>query len=139
MKVSINDIQVKGRIRKETGDLNELARSMKEHGLINPLTITGDMVLLAGFRRLEAARLLGWEAIECSIIDAPTRLEKLQIEVNENLYRKKFTENEESFYKKEIDYESSRGLKRFFLWIKRMFSMLQAFLYALARRLFRKE
>ncbi len=139
MKVGISEIKVNRRIRKDTGDLDELARSMKEHGLINPVTITHDMVLLAGFRRLEAARLLGWESIECSVVDAPTRLEKMNIEVNENLYRKEFTEEEKALYEKELAYERSRGLRRVWLWLKRFIRKILAWLSDKGGNLFRKQ
>ncbi len=54
--------------RESLGDLTELQESMAEHGLIQPLIVrkAGDeqLVIVAGHRRHEAARRLGWRRIE---------------------------------------------------------------------------
>jgi ParB family chromosome partitioning protein len=50
-------------IRDGLGDLTEMARSIAEHGILQPLTVTedlqhdGQLLILAGHRRLGAARL----------------------------------------------------------------------------------
>jgi len=52
--------------------LRELAKSMKQEGLIQPITVrkVGTAYeLVVGERRLRAARLLGWETIDARIID----------------------------------------------------------------------
>jgi ParB family chromosome partitioning protein len=41
-----------------------LAASMQEHGQINPVLLTDDNVLVAGYRRFAAAGELGWDEIE---------------------------------------------------------------------------
>ena len=94
MLVRISEIQVKKRIRKESGNINELIESMNIHGLMNPIVLTREYQLIAGFRRLESARKLGWENIEASIIDAPTKIKKLEMEIEENIHRKDFTPDE---------------------------------------------
>lgn len=54
-----------GNIRDDLGDLEEMARSIREHGILQPLTATehptddGLLVLLAGHRRLRAALIAG--------------------------------------------------------------------------------
>lgn len=52
-----------GNIRDDLGDLSELALSIREHGILQPLTVTesedGRFLLLAGHRRLGAARKAG--------------------------------------------------------------------------------
>jgi len=53
--------------------LNELSRSMKEEGLIQPIVVrpVGQAFeLIAGERRLRAAEILGWETIEARVIEA---------------------------------------------------------------------
>jgi ParB family chromosome partitioning protein len=45
------------------GDIDALAASMKELGLLHPIVVRPDGVLVAGERRLRAAKLLGWETI----------------------------------------------------------------------------
>lgn len=55
----IDSITVGVRHRKDPGDLNALMRSIEEVGLLQPVTITPDGVLICGWRRLEALRRLG--------------------------------------------------------------------------------
>jgi len=56
-------------------ELAELARSMAEVGLINPLVVRplpgGTYQVLAGHRRLRAAQLLGWRTVRCQVRDLP--------------------------------------------------------------------
>ena len=94
MLIRISEIQIKKRIRKDFGNLNELAESMNIHGLMNPIVLTSDKILIAGQRRLESAKKLGWENIEATIIEAPTKIDKLEMEIEENLHRKDFTTDE---------------------------------------------
>ncbi len=94
MLVKISEIQIKKRIRKDFGNLNELAESMNLHGLMNPIVVTRELVLIAGQRRLESAKKLGWKSIEASIVDVPSGIEKLEMEIEENLHRKAFTTDE---------------------------------------------
>ena len=68
MKVRINEIKVNpGRRTALEHDVEELAFSISEIGLLNPITLTGDYTLVAGLHRLEAAKLLGWTEVECTI------------------------------------------------------------------------
>jgi len=94
MLVRISEIQIKKRIRKESGNIKELSESMNIHGLMNPIVLTREYQLIAGFRRLESAKKLGWENIEANIIDAPTKIKKLEMEIEENIHRKDFTPDE---------------------------------------------
>lgn len=94
MLIRISEIQIKKRIRKDFGNLNELAESMNIHGLMNPIVIDRDHMLIAGQRRLESAKKLGWKTIEATIVDAPTKIDKLEMEIEENIHRKDFTTDE---------------------------------------------
>lgn len=68
MKIRINDIKVNpGRRGTLEKDVEELAASIMEIGLLNPITLTEDHALIAGLHRLEAVKLLGWTEVECSI------------------------------------------------------------------------
>jgi ParB family chromosome partitioning protein len=69
MLVKIDDIKTKKRIRKDLGDLDSLKESMKNYGLMNPVTLNSKYELVAGERRLEAAKALGWERINANILD----------------------------------------------------------------------
>lgn len=70
--------------------VEELAESIAVLGLINPITLSQDKVLIAGRHRLEATRLLGQSWIEASVLP----LENLHAElasIDENLIRNELT------------------------------------------------
>jgi ParB family chromosome partitioning protein len=94
MQVPIEDIKVKKRIRKDLGDIETLAESLKTYGQINPIVITAKNVLIAGERRLEAAKALGWRTVNAVIVDFTDALAKLEYEVEENIQRRDFTPQE---------------------------------------------
>jgi ParB family chromosome partitioning protein len=94
MQVPIEDIKVKKRIRKDLGDVSSLADSLKHFGQINPIVITNDNVLIAGERRLEAAKSLGWRTINAVVAEFPDTLSKLEYEVEENIQRRDFNTEE---------------------------------------------
>ena len=94
MLVPIDEIRVRKRIRKDMGNIAALADSMKRLGQISPIVITKKNVLIAGGRRLEAARSLGWRTINATVVDAPDELAKLEYEVEENIQRRDFTHQE---------------------------------------------
>jgi ParB family transcriptional regulator, chromosome partitioning protein len=64
----ISKIRVGKRIRKDMGDIQGLAESMEELGLLQPITVTPDGLLLVGERRLRAAKLLGWAKIPVTVV-----------------------------------------------------------------------
>ncbi|MDR2617919.1 MAG: ParB/RepB/Spo0J family partition protein [Treponema sp.] len=94
MQIPIEDIKVKKRVRKELGDVASLADSLKHFGQINPVVITKNNVLIAGERRLEAAKSLGWRTINAVVMEFPDALSKLEYEVEENIQRRDFTPQE---------------------------------------------
>ncbi len=94
MKVPITDIIIKERVRQDIGDLAPLMDSMKKHGQLNPITITRDNELIAGHRRLLSAQELGWTYIDGLIVDRDSEIEKLQLELEENVHRKDFSPEE---------------------------------------------
>lgn len=89
--IAINEIIIGERARKDMGDLNSLAESIKQHGLLHPVVITSDMRLVAGHRRMEAAKLLGWDQIPVTVVDVA---DLLSAERDENQIRKDFTPTE---------------------------------------------
>ena len=103
MKTPIKEIKVKDRIRKEQGNIEELAKNIKENNLINPIVITPDNELIAGARRLKACKLLGWDEIEVKIMDITDYEDKLMIEVSENELRKDFTFSEKLEWAEKIE------------------------------------
>lgn len=87
MKVRIDEIKVNpGRRTALENDIEELAFSISEIGLLNPITLTGDYTLVAGLHRLEAVKLLGWTEVECTITDLNGLTAELA-ELDENFAR----------------------------------------------------
>ena len=87
MRIPISEIKVNpGRRETAPVDVRELADSISAVGLLNPITVDRDYILIAGLHRLEAAKLLGWAEIECNV----SSLEGLQAElaeIDENFVR----------------------------------------------------
>ncbi len=94
MKVPVQDIIIKDRVRTDIGDLKPLMESLQNHGQLNPVTLTRENELIAGHRRTLAARELGWKYIEATIVDKSSAVEKLQLELEENVHRKDFSPEE---------------------------------------------
>lgn len=94
MQVTIESIKVEQRVRTDMGDLTALKESMSKHGQISPILLTRQHVLIAGHRRLTAARELGWHEIEAVCVDKPDAADQLELELQENVYRKDFTPEE---------------------------------------------
>ena len=90
MLININDIKINSG-RREAGPeaIEELAQSMSEVGLLNPITVSQDNTLIAGLHRLEAARLLGWTEIRCNVCGL-SGLQAELAEIDENLMRTSF-------------------------------------------------
>jgi ParB/RepB/Spo0J family partition protein len=87
----ISDIVVGTRYRRDMGDIAGLAASIKELTLLHPIVVRPDGVLVAGERRLRAAKLLGWETIPVTVVDLD---EIVRGEFAENACRENFTPSE---------------------------------------------
>jgi ParB-like nuclease domain len=88
---TISDIKVGSRIRRDLGNIDELARSIAEDGLLHVIVVRPDGLLIAGQRRLAACKKLGWENIPVRVVD----LEQIaRGEFAENAYRKGFLPSE---------------------------------------------
>jgi hypothetical protein len=87
----IDAITIGDRHRKEMGDLQALADSILARGLLHPVVVTSDHLLVAGHRRLEAVRLLGWTEVPVTVVDVD---DLLMAERDENEERKDFTPTE---------------------------------------------
>jgi len=87
MKIKISEIKVgsERRIASISG-INELAHSISEVGLLNPITVDQEYALIAGLHRLEAAKRLGWTEIECTVCGLEG-LEAELAEIDENVVR----------------------------------------------------
>lgn len=102
MMIDINRIIVRNRIRKDFGDLNELADDIRQNGLINPPVVNKSFELLAGERRLLACKSLGWSQIEVRMMDTRDAEHELNVEISENENRKEFSKAERVDYMKRL-------------------------------------
>ena len=87
MQVSIKRIQIReGRRSLDMGHVKELTDSIRELGLLNPLTIDRENFLIAGLHRLEAVKALGWTDVECTVSSLEGLAAELA-EIDENIVR----------------------------------------------------
>jgi ParB family chromosome partitioning protein len=81
-------------------ELEELTVSVREHGVLQPLIVTlgessGQYILIAGERRLQAARLAGLAAVPVMIRQA-TDQQRLELAIIENVQRSDLSALEEA-------------------------------------------
>lgn len=96
----IDQIQVGFRYRKDLGDLRTLVESIAEVGLLHPVVVTPEGRLIAGQRRLEACRELGWTEIPVSVVDL---YQAARGEAHENFVRKDLLPSEIVALKRAIE------------------------------------
>ena len=105
--IAINDIvfpPIEMRSNVSFEGLDELARSIRQVGLINPISVRplGDKFeLIAGFRRLKASEIVGKQAIACIIINSNDDISELQ-KAHENLFREEVNPLDEGKYFKTL-------------------------------------
>ena len=87
--VSVSSIIVdrENRQRRELTGIEELAKSILDNGLINPIVITRENVLVAGERRLTAHKQLGFDQIAIQYMDDLDEEQVQIIELEENIRR----------------------------------------------------
>jgi ParB/RepB/Spo0J family partition protein len=103
------------RRRDDYGNLEQLANSIKEKGLIQPIAVwqrptplaEGELpyLLLAGGRRFNATFIIGMQELPCRVFDEPTLDDQLyrEIELIENIERKDLSWTEQVRLQKEIN------------------------------------
>lgn len=112
----VTDIVTGDRTRQEFRNVDSLARSIKERGLLSPLNLRmeadGTKVLVCGGRRLAAVKSLGWETVPVLIIeDDIDELEALYAEGDENTEREPFTPAEAVRHRQRIHDIEARAAK----------------------------
>lgn len=115
MIVDIDKIKVNERIRKDFGDLQELADSIvAAGGLIHPPAVTPDFELIAGERRLRACRdILGWKQMEVHVMPVQDAEHQLMLEIDENETHKSFSKAERIDYGRRLErIESAKAKER---------------------------
>ena len=97
--IAVDNIQENGNIR-QVGDIDDLAASIRAHGIINPITVINDFGMptqyrvVAGHRRLAAAKRIGLAKVPCHVVDKDS--EGLdEIPLSENITRMDMTPYEE--------------------------------------------
>ena len=105
-RIPISTVIVSTRIRKDTGDIDALATDIQKHGLINPITVmdcqNGRYQLIAGLRRLEAAKQVQMSELRATVLSPMQAEEMLEIEIAENEQRLNFTTAERLEYAEKI-------------------------------------
>lgn len=82
-----------GNIRRELGDLEETAASIREHGILQPLTVEpipgkpGHLQVIAGHRRLAAAKAAGLREVPVTVRE-PDGAEPEELMLIENCHRR---------------------------------------------------
>lgn len=93
--VDVAAVVVNGRHRQDLGKLSDLMESIQRVGLLHPPVVTRDLHLIAGQRRLEACRKLGWKTVPVRIADdLSSAADLLAAERDENTCRKDMTGTE---------------------------------------------
>jgi ParB family chromosome partitioning protein len=106
-KIKPNRFQPRKKFKQE--ELQELADSIKDHGLIQPILVAatvvpGEYELIAGERRFRASKLAGKEDIKAIVRHGSNDQQKMDLALIENIQRENFTPIEEAqAYKRLID------------------------------------
>lgn len=128
MLVPVKEIKVKKRVRQDLGNLEDLKDSLRTYGLLNPITINRNYELIAGERRLQAAKQLGWTNIQANIVDNLSEVEQLEMEIEENNQRKEFTDEELlAGYKRLDKLRNPSFFYKIYLFFKHLFEKIKNF------------
>lgn len=90
--------------RKDFGDIEELAKSIKEKGILEPILVRpreGKFEIIAGERRYRAAKFAGLNEIPCIDYDIPDN-EALELSIIENIQRKDLNIYEQAYSLKSL-------------------------------------
>lgn len=102
-QLNLEDIKWDKRYREDFTGIEDLAESIKDKGVLQPITVSTDMTLLAGERRVRAAKLAGLTKIPALVRKVDGEIDAREIELMENVFRRDFTWLEEANLIAEID------------------------------------
>ena len=106
--MKISEIKISRRYRKDLGDIAALAQNIQEIGLLHPIVVTPAGELIAGRRRLEAVKSLGWDEAPVNVVD----LDQIVMgEFAENTVRKDFLPSELVTIKRAIEPDIQEAAK----------------------------
>lgn len=91
-EIKLRNVNVKDQVRTKFNDssLKELAKNIKENGLIQPLVLhkkNGKYTLICGERRFRAMSLIKMEQAPCFVLEGKTEKELMAIQFSENSSR----------------------------------------------------
>ena len=72
-------------------ELSELANSIRENGLLQPIIIDIDNTIISGYRRVAACKLVGLTEIDCNIKSTLCDEERVSLNLVENIHRQDLT------------------------------------------------
>jgi ParB family chromosome partitioning protein len=96
--IDISKIKQPKNIRHKTCDTEELAKSIEQKGLLQPIlvrTMDGYFEVVAGYRRLCACQALGWKKIACHTIELDDK-QAFEVSLIENIQRKRLSSLDEA-------------------------------------------
>jgi ParB-like chromosome segregation protein Spo0J len=105
----LSSIQIGPRYRKDLGDISQLAASIAEIGLLHPVVVTPEGMLIAGERRVHAFKSLGRSHIPTTVLDIAAIARG---ELDENAARKSLTPSEEVDAARAVEEEEQRLAKQ---------------------------
>lgn len=95
--VQVSEIRVGRRCRKEVGDIEALKESLSRLGMLQPIVLDSGTGLVSGWRRLQAAKALGWSEVPAVTVSGiETAIQRLQAERDENCCREDMTAPEKA-------------------------------------------
>lgn len=95
VRLPVGAIKIEMRYRTSFGNIGELAESIRVLGLLHPVVVTPDHVLVSGHRRLEAVKLLDYPDVPVRVVQTvDSAVLMLQAERDENTCRKDMTGTE---------------------------------------------
>lgn len=122
-EIELDKIEVHKRVRHNLGDVTALSESLRKHGLLNPIVVNEKNELIAGHRRLEAAKRLKWSKIPARIILEEDEADLVEMEIDENTQRKDLTSDELADAYIRLDRLRNPGwIRRLIEWIKSLFT-----------------
>jgi ParB family chromosome partitioning protein len=102
-QIALKDIKIGERFRKDFNDQEAFIESVREKGILQPITVDKNFMLLAGERRFRAAQAIGLDKIPALVRVVEDEVDAREIELIENIFRKDFTWQEQANLIAEID------------------------------------
>jgi ParB family chromosome partitioning protein len=120
--IKLNPFQPRKFFNEES--IKELAESIKIDGLLQPILITKDNILIAGERRLRAIKLLGDTVIKAIIFDNADDEKMQTISIIENMQREDLSLYDESFAINELkkmntDFNIAKKINKSLTYVKK--------------------